>query len=134
MPVGLPQRGGLIAAAFYGGGVHGTADAPASREADACPMKLADRSPGLVIVLAGVVVYGTILIEIGMWMVASWLAMFTTLALAIVLALAIAWWFDGLVSDGAPASDEAMPAPVPAALPAQPVKARAPRFGAAQPV
>jgi uncharacterized protein (DUF983 family) len=97
-------------------------------------MKLADRSPGLVIVLAGVVVYGTILIEIGMWMVASWIAMASTLVLAIVLALAIARWFDGLVSDGATATAEAKPAPAPAVQPVDPPKARAPRFGAAQPV
>ncbi len=97
-------------------------------------MKLADRSPGLVLALAGVVVYGTILIEIGMWVAASWLAMFATLALAIVLALAISQWFHGLVSDGdEPMAVEAKPAPVVAAA-AKPAQRRAPRLGTAQPV
>ena len=73
-------------------------------------MKLADRSPGLVIVLAAVVVYGTILVEIGMWMVATWFAMFATLALAIVLAIIVCRWLFSLLGD-----DDVAPAAVPAA-------------------
>lgn len=74
--------------------------------------KLADRSPGLVLVLAAVAVYGTILVEIGMWMVASWIAMFATLALVVVLAVAISRWLFSLVSDD---DEQQVPATVPAA-------------------
>jgi hypothetical protein len=73
---------------------------------------LADRSPGLVLVLAAVAVYGTILVEIGMWMVASWIAMFATLALAAGLAVAISRWFFSLVSDD---DEQRAPATVPVA-------------------
>ena len=72
-------------------------------------MKLADRSPGLVLTLAAVVVYGTVLVEIGMWMVASWLAMFATLALVIVLAIVVGRWLFSVLAD-----EDVAPAAVPA--------------------
>lgn len=91
-------------------------------------MKLADRSPGLVLTLAAVVVYGTILVEIGMWMVASWVAMSATLALAIVLAIVTCRWLFSLLGD----SDDDVPATAPAttaAVAPRPAKtrSRAPR-------
>ncbi len=62
-------------------------------------MKLPDRSPGLTIVAAAVFVYGTILVEIGMWTVATWTAMFATLALVIVLAIVVCRWLFSILDE-----------------------------------
>jgi uncharacterized membrane protein YqjE len=88
-------------------------------------MNLADRSPGLTLVLAAVIVYGTILVEIGMWMVASWTAMFATLALVVVLAVVVCRWLFTLLDEEEPfVAPVAAPAPAEAARPA---RSRAPR-------
>jgi protein-S-isoprenylcysteine O-methyltransferase Ste14 len=116
-----------VTAAFYGRGVHaGTEDARAPR-ADDRSMKLPDRSPGLTIVAAAVVVYGTILVEIAMWTVASWLAMFGTLALAILLAIAVCSWLFDVLGEEEPVTEAtAAPAPAPApALATQPERRHA---------
>ncbi len=96
-------------------------------------MKLPDRSPGLTIVAAAVVVYGTILVEIAMWTVASWLAMFGTLALAILLAIAVCSWLFDVLGEEEPVTEAtAAPAPAPApALATQPERRHARRATAA---
>ncbi len=93
-------------------------------------MKLPDRSPGLTIIAAAVFVYGTILVEIGMWMAASWILMFATLAFVIAVALGIVRWFNGLIADDEGVVGHAALAEVPAAPVApvaRPVAPKAPR-------
>ena len=86
-------------------------------------MKLIDRSPSLFLALAFVVVYGVIGIEVAMWMIATPLAVFGTLALIAVVAALIARSFEELVAptettDAAVAlvaqDEAARPAPRPA--------------------
>ena len=79
-------------------------------------MRLPDRSPGLTIALAFVVVYGQILVEIAMWTVPTWFTMFATLGLAIVLAVLVCSWLFDLLGEEEPVL-EATPvveAPAPA--------------------
>ena len=77
-------------------------------------MKLADRSPGTLIVLAAVVVYSQILIEIGMYMVSSTAAVVFAMVTAIGAALGIMKWFYGLVSDGDQPAETQVAATAPA--------------------
>ncbi len=101
-------------------------------------MKLADRSPGLTIALAFVVVYGQILVEIGMWTEPTWLTMFATLGLAITLAVLVCRFLFDLLSEEEPVVETApaaataatVAAAEPAAAPAPaspPTQRRAPR-------
>jgi hypothetical protein len=55
---------------------------------DARPMKLLDRDPGLLMVLAFGLVYGFILVEIGMWASGSLTAVFVVLGAEVLVALA----------------------------------------------
>lgn len=60
-------------------------------------MSLLDRSPGAFLALAFVVVYSVIGIEIAMWVIATPLAAFGTLALIAVVAAFIARSFEHLL-------------------------------------
>ncbi len=105
--------------------MHDHTDDSATARADDRHMNLADRSPGLTLALAAVVVYGTILVEIGMWMLASWVAMFATLALGIVLAVLVCRWLFTLLDEEEPVL---APVAATAAAPtAKPARRRAPR-------
>jgi hypothetical protein len=105
-------------------------------------MKLPDRSPGLTIAAAFVVVYGQILVEIGMWTRPTWFTMFGTLALAIVLAIAVCSWLFDLLDEEEPVVETVSVAEAaPRRLPSPPRRGHAPgaprdrdpRVGPAQP-
>jgi hypothetical protein len=91
------------------------------RLADARRMKLADRSPGSVVAIAAVVLCTQILIEIGMWMVASTAALVFAMVTAIAFTVFIITWFSSLLGEDelpeARAAVTPAPEPVPVAAP-----------------
>lgn len=96
-------------------------------------MKLADRSPALVLILAHVVVFGVVLVEIAMWSAANALFVGATLVLAAAVALGVLRWFFALLDEedvtGAVESAPvvaAAPAPVVASVAAPTVTVAAP--------
>ena len=113
--------------------MHATTDDTGRACADDRHMKLPDRSPGLTIAAAFVVVYGQILVEIGMWTSPTWFTMFGTLALAIVLAIAVCSWLFDLLDEEEPVvetvavAQAAAQTAAPAEPAAAPAKRRAPR-------
>ena len=76
-------------------------------------MNLADRSPGAVLAIAAAVLCTQILIEIGMWMVSSTLAVVFAMLTAIAFTAFIISWFNALLGDdeweGVPAPAEPAP-------------------------
>lgn len=91
-------------------------------------MKLADRSPAAVLLLAHVVVFGVVLVEIAMWSAPSPVFVGATLLLAAVVAVGVLRWFFSLLDeeDSAPVSaavEAPAPAPAPVAVTAAPVAA-----------
>ena len=96
-------------------------------------MKLADRSPGTILVIGAAILCTQILFEIGIWLVSPSLmplAVAFCMVTAISFALFIMWWFHGLLSDGgqpyeatAPARTASVAAPQP-----QPAARRKPAF------
>jgi xanthine/uracil permease len=91
-------------------------------------MNLADRSPGAVLAIAAFVLCTQILIEIGMWMVSSMVAVVFAMVTAIAFTAFIITWFNSLLGDenweGVPAELEPEPEPAAERAPAsQPASA-----------
>lgn len=83
-------------------------------------MKLLDRNPGLFMVLAFGLVYGFILIEIGMWASGSLAIVFAVLGFEVLIAIALVKAMNGFLAREGAAEEEAErePRPVRTSVPA----------------
>lgn len=115
--------------------MHGAAEVRGPGQTDHVDMKLADRSPAAVLLLAHVVVFGVVGIEIAMWATANAVFVGATLVLAAVVAVGVLKWFFSLLDEeDVTGAVEAAPAQAPAAVvAAEPRRVAAPvRSGAAR--
>jgi len=79
--------------------VHGAADVGGPLQTDHVDMKLADRSPAAVLLLAHVVVFGVVGVEIAMWATANAVFVGATLVLAAAVAVGVLKWFFSLLDE-----------------------------------
>ncbi|MGZ4279443.1 MAG: hypothetical protein ACXVFN_17535 [Solirubrobacteraceae bacterium] len=83
-------------------------------------MSLFDRSPGGLIVVANCVLYGTVLVEIGMLLSGSYAVMAATLVMIVVIAALLGRWVLALMGPEYPSLDyEPQQAPARAPEPAR---------------
>lgn len=116
--------------------MRGAADAGRLPRTDHVDMKLADRSPAAVLLLAHVVVFGVVGVEIAMWATANAVFVAATLVLAAVVAVGVLRWFFSLLDEedttaAVEAAPAASPAPAVVVVAAEPRRTAAPSRPAA---